>query len=189
MPAGSKPACGAKTRQEGANPTCSLSAGWGTDHPGVGHCRLHGGNTPAQKIRAEKIRVDRDANAALAKLHVAPIEDPVTSLLQLGGQVVAWQEATADLVNKLGDQVRYEGVAGGEQLRAEVGLWERSMDRAIQVLGLIAKLNLEERAVALDERQAEQVIATIEAVLTFLGITGPQAEEARQVAVRHLRAV
>lgn len=35
--------CGARTRQGG---TCRKPAGWGTDHPGVGRCRLHGGATP-----------------------------------------------------------------------------------------------------------------------------------------------
>jgi len=35
--------CGAKTRSGGR---CQLPAGWGTDHPGVGRCKLHGGATP-----------------------------------------------------------------------------------------------------------------------------------------------
>src|SRR5690554_3423726 len=34
------PTCGAKTR---AGTTCKKPAGWGTDHPGVGKCKLHGG--------------------------------------------------------------------------------------------------------------------------------------------------
>jgi hypothetical protein len=32
--------CGAKTRSGDA---CRLPAGWGTDHPGTGRCKLHGG--------------------------------------------------------------------------------------------------------------------------------------------------
>ena len=32
--------CGAKTR---AGTPCAQPAGWGTDHPGQGRCRLHGG--------------------------------------------------------------------------------------------------------------------------------------------------
>ena len=35
--------CGAKTRQ---GTPCELPAGWGTDHAGVGRCKLHGGATP-----------------------------------------------------------------------------------------------------------------------------------------------
>lgn len=33
--------CGAKLRKK--DRTCRHPAGWGTDHPGVGRCRLHGG--------------------------------------------------------------------------------------------------------------------------------------------------
>lgn len=36
-------ACGARTR---AGTPCQLPAGWGTDHPGSGRCKLHGGASP-----------------------------------------------------------------------------------------------------------------------------------------------
>lgn len=35
--------CGARTR---SGEPCRQAAGWGTDHPGVGRCKLHGGATP-----------------------------------------------------------------------------------------------------------------------------------------------
>jgi hypothetical protein len=35
--------CGAKTR---SGTPCQLPAGWGTDHPGEGRCKLHGGCSP-----------------------------------------------------------------------------------------------------------------------------------------------
>jgi len=34
--------CGARTRATGGSP-CRRPAGWGTDHPGSGRCKLHGG--------------------------------------------------------------------------------------------------------------------------------------------------
>src|SRR3972149_6277533 len=36
------PICGAKTRQEQSNPVCLQPAGWGTNHPGSGGCKLPG---------------------------------------------------------------------------------------------------------------------------------------------------
>jgi hypothetical protein len=125
----------------------------------------------------------------LATLDVDPIDDPLQALLNLGGQVLAWQEAAATLVNRLNDQIRYEGASGAEQLRAEVALYERAMDRAAHVLGLIAKLNIEERLAAVSERQADKVIAAIDAALAHAGITGTAAADAKRVAGRHLRAV
>jgi len=125
----------------------------------------------------------------LAELDVAPVEDPLTALMNLAGQVLAWQEATAGLVNDLETRIRYEGAAGAEQLRAEVGLYERAMDRAEKVLSSIARLNIEERLATISEAQADRVLAAIDAVLAYLGVTGQQAADARQVAARKLRAV
>lgn len=189
MANGNKPVCGSKTRQEDSAEFCGLPAGWGTDHSGIGHCKLHGGKTKGQRLQADRVRADREVRAVLADLDVAPVDDPLTALMQLAGQVLAWQEATATLVNRLGDEVRYEGMAGGEQLRAEVQLYERSMDRAEKVLSSIGRLNIEERLAQISEAQAERVIAAIDAALTAAGLSGDQASKARQVAARHLRAV
>lgn len=38
--------CGKKNRAGGP---CAKPAGWGTDHPGVGPCKLHGGATPLKR--------------------------------------------------------------------------------------------------------------------------------------------
>lgn len=37
------PCCGAKLRKKAGTDTCQRPAGWGTDHPGEGRCKLHGG--------------------------------------------------------------------------------------------------------------------------------------------------
>lgn len=46
--------CGAKTRASGGHP-CGLPAGWGTDHPGEGRCKFHGGcSTGPKKANTRK---------------------------------------------------------------------------------------------------------------------------------------
>jgi hypothetical protein len=35
--------CGARRRGQGKGKLCRRPAGWGTDHPGAGRCKLHGG--------------------------------------------------------------------------------------------------------------------------------------------------
>ena len=44
--------CGAKKRKGGI---CGRPAGWGTDHPGEGKCKLHGGATPIKHGRYSTI--------------------------------------------------------------------------------------------------------------------------------------
>jgi hypothetical protein len=48
--------CGAKTRNGGA---CKRPAGSGTDHPGQGRCKLHGGATPIKHGRYSSIQRPR----------------------------------------------------------------------------------------------------------------------------------
>ncbi|MBM9509982.1 hypothetical protein [Actinacidiphila acididurans] len=179
--------CGARKRQgEG---TCTRPAGWGTDHAGHGHCKLHGGSTTDQGKAARAAKAEAQARTALATLDVQPVDNPLVALRLLAGQAVAWQEALAACVNRLGDRFRYEGLAGGEQLRSEIALYERAMDRCGQILGLIAKLNIDERLAAISEQQADVVIAAIDAALAHAGINGPAAAEAKRVAAHRLRSV
>ncbi|MFJ8309816.1 MULTISPECIES: hypothetical protein [unclassified Streptomyces] len=178
--------CGAQRKQQPG--TCTRPAGWGTDHAGAGRCKLHGGSTPNQKTSAARQRVEAEARAVLAKLGVAPVEDPLKQLLALAGQVLAWQKATAELVNRL-DAVRYQSDTGSEQIRAEVLLYERAMDRAVAVLTAIARLNIEERLATISEKQVDVLVRAVEAALASVGIRGEDAVEAKRIVARHLRAL
>ncbi|MGA5820824.1 hypothetical protein ACPC54_23525 [Kitasatospora sp. NPDC094028] len=125
----------------------------------------------------------------LAELNVEPVDDPLTALAQLAGQVVTWQKAIATIVNRLGDQVRYEGLAGGEQLRAEVALYERAMDRANTVLATIARLDIDGRLARIEETKAQLLMDAVQAGLAAIGVTAEQAATVRQVMARKLRAI
>lgn len=48
--------CGARKRQP-AHPgeRCRRPAGWGTEHPGWGRCKLHGGSTPYRHGRYSRV--------------------------------------------------------------------------------------------------------------------------------------
>jgi hypothetical protein len=187
--ASDKPRCGAKKRQGEDGETCTQMAGWGTEHPGTGHCKLHGGNTRNQRVAAANEIAEREVRAALAELDVRPVDDPLTALLQLGGQAIAWQETIAGIVNELEGRIRYAGANGAEQLRAEVALYERAMDRTAHIIGLIARLNIEERLTRIAEQQAERVLAAIDEALACAGVVGEPAVQARLAAARHLAAV
>lgn len=50
--------CGAKNRK--GNP-CGRPAGWGTDHPGSGRCKLHGGLSTGPKSEAGKKKIAANA--------------------------------------------------------------------------------------------------------------------------------
>ncbi|MCX5209806.1 hypothetical protein OG689_10970 [Kitasatospora sp. NBC_00240] len=181
--------CGAQKRQGEPGDTCRRPAGWGTPHAGNGRCKLHGGSTVAHRKQAERIRVDGEIRDVLAKLDVAPIANPLTALSRVAGQIVAWQEALAPLVNALGDDVRYEGATGAEQLRAEVVMYERAMDRSGKILADIARLDIDARLVRIEEEKARVLMDAVQAGLAAINVTGEQAAKVKRVMARHLRAV
>lgn len=146
----------------------------------------HGGRLPRVKAAASRRVAEDEVRRGLANLDVTPVGDPFEQLSLLAGQVVAWKDALAGKVNEL-TQLRYEAMgAGTEQLRAEVALFERALDRCASVLGTIAKLNIDDRLARISERQAEAVIRAVDAAIAAVG-RGASPAEARSVAARELR--
>ena len=52
------PICGSPRRQGDGAP-CTRPSGWGTTHPGEGHCKLHGGSNPIKSGRYSKVTRER----------------------------------------------------------------------------------------------------------------------------------
>lgn len=159
-----KSRCGGTNRQ-GA--PCGHPAGWGTSHPGSGNCKHHGGSSP----NGRKHAVAEQARAELARLDVPPVEDPLSELARVCGQVLAWKDMLAAKVNAL-TSLRYEGEGSGEQLRAEVALWERALDRCERFLTAMARLNIDERLASISEARAEVIITVFTVALERAGIEG-----------------
>ena len=177
---GSRQKCGGTNRAGGP---CGNAAGKATDHVGVGNCASHGGATRNGRLAAAK----EQARAELAALDVAPVGDPLNRQAQLAGQVLAWRDSMAARVNALGG-LRYT-TESGEQLRAEVALYERSLDRAGRVLVAMARLHIDERLAAITEAQADLVERAVSAALASEGLDLAAQDRARRVVSRHLRTV
>lgn len=77
--------CGGKL-SKGKPGTCRRPAGWGTKHPGVGKCKLHGGSTPS----SNKAALVKIAKAEAAK-YATPIDmGPAESLLAELARTHGW---------------------------------------------------------------------------------------------------
>jgi hypothetical protein len=181
--------CGGKKHQgEG---TCTQPAGWGTPHPGVGRCKLHGGCAPSSVKAGELALVERDARLLFEKVapQVTPIENPLEAFAQVAGRVVAWMELMDALLDEV-KAVGYQHEKAGEQVDARVQLYERALDRCAQVLAMYARLRIDERLAEITERQKLVVVRAIEAALDEVGIVdGQQRQDARRRVARQLRLV
>lgn len=135
-------------------------------------CGSHGGKAPQVKAKAAQRVVEQQARAALARLDVPPVEDPLSELAKVCAQVITWKDSMADRVNAL-TSLRYS-TEGGEQLRAEVALWERALDRCERFLTAMARLNIDERLARISEERAELIITVLTIALERAGIEGEQ---------------
>jgi hypothetical protein len=168
---------------------CQRPAGWGTQHAGFGQCKLHGGNTKNANISGSAEVLKRDVDKILGKLDITPIDDPLTELSKLAGEVTAWKNIIAERVAFLKD-VSYEGEKTGEQIKGEVIVFERALDRCNTVLVGMARLNIDDRLARISEMQAQLVADALAAVLGEMGMDlGAQREAKTRVAEKLRLAV
>jgi hypothetical protein len=171
--------CGGTNRQ---GEPCKNPRGYKTDHPGYGNCHFHGGSSPNGRTAA----LNHQAAAELARLDVPPVTDPLTELARVAAQAVAWKDAMGAKVNEL-TSIRYSTEAGGEQLRAEIALWERALDRCVTTLTAIAKLNIEGRLATVREATAQMLEQALQAALASSGCDLEGQERAKEAFRRNLK--
>lgn len=156
---------------------------------GLTVCYRHGGanrkTRAAGERRVAEDKVEQRARKLALRLDIVPVHNPLEELARHIGEEIRLKNALMRLVEDL-EEVRYKGAAG-EQIRAEITLYERALDRVGTRLAAYARLNIDERLAAIEEKQAEAVIRAIEAALAHAGITGDAAAAAKQVAARHLQ--
>jgi hypothetical protein len=154
---------------------------------GSDRCRMHLGKRAPAAIAEAKL--NEQAAAELARLDVPAVADPFYELCRLAGQAVAWKDAMAAKVNEL-TELRYEDAKGGEQLRSEIALWERALDRCLATLTALARLNIDDRMVGIREKTAAMLEQALDRALAKAcrGDIELMAE-ARVEYRRHLRIV
>jgi len=132
---------------------------------GCDTCHRHGAAAPQVRAAAQR-RQDLEAVEQRARTLV-DARGPMTlaevyeRLIHLAGLVTTWQDFMVERVDAL-KALRYEASGPGtEQLRSEVALMERAMDRTLRVLESIARLDLDTRKAKIDQAQADIVVSLI----------------------------
>jgi len=172
--------CGGKKKQ--GDGTCTQPAGWGTPHAGTGRCKLHGGCSPASVTAG----LNEQAARELALLDVEPVTNALEELARLAGQAVRWKDNMAAKVNAL-TQLRYEGGQGTEQVRSEILLWERALDRCITTLTAIVRLNIEGRMAAVREATVRMLEQALDSALEASGADLAGKAKARETFRANLK--
>ena len=174
--------CGAKTRSGG---TCRQPR-----MLGARRCRMHGSAAPRARAAAQRRMAEQKALQAVEGAGVAPLGDPVEQLRELASEALRLKDYFAERLEAL-ESLRYMAHGtGGEQLRSEVALYERALDRSQRFLHDLARLGLDERQVRISEAQVVLVAGVLERVLgrTELGLDSARLMIARTLLVEELEA-
>lgn len=149
-------------------------------------CARHGGMAP-QNRAAAAVRIEEDkAKRELARLELEPVTNALEALQHHAAVVVAWRDRCAEMVNKLEERIRFESSLKIEQLRSEVTLWERALDRATVTLSALARAQVDERLAAISQRKADMMAAALSAALQRAGLTSDQAATVRKDFAKRL---
>jgi hypothetical protein len=130
---------------------------------GQKRCRRHGGSSPRGLAAGARRLAEQKATKSLSREGIEPIGDPVDLLRGLCAEALALKDHFAARLQAL-EALRYEGNTG-EQLRSEVSLFERALDRSQRFLHDLAKLGLDERSVRIDEAKVVLLVAVLQRVL------------------------
>ena len=177
--------CTAKSKQSGQQ--CKRHAA-----TGQAVCAIHGAKAP----QAQAAAVQRIAQAEAEAWLLEHIKDapPMTSLrevydelLAVAGTAAAWRKVMQERVSEM-QSLGYQGITG-EQIKAEVVLFERALDRSAKIMDLIARLNIDERKQAIDEQTGAKVAEGIRRILARLDLTDDQAVLVGTVVPEELRAL
>lgn len=186
--------CGAKTRR---GTSCRKSAGAGTDHPGFGHCRNHGGCTPNGEVFAARL----EASSLAIEYGVEPHE----ALLRAVGQAARWELYCREKVAALeadGTDLTVErtvvrqtatGTVVERSNDSRLHIWVKAHVQAVRDLASISKTaidaGVEERRVRVAEALGGQLADVLGAIFNELELTAEQRRLAQPVVRRHLVAL
>ena len=167
-------------------PYCTKTAGWGTQHPGTGRCRLHGGNTASGVAYA-----GRELAADAVRNYGLPVDiDPHTALveeLQRSAGHVAFLHAKVQSL----PEAEMEGPVGGAQggipehkPSVWIQMYNAERKHCAEIAAVCIKAGIEERKVRVAEQMGQVFAEAIRGILTDLDVIDhPKAGE---VVRKHL---
>jgi hypothetical protein len=175
---------------------CRYFAVEGTEPPA---CKNHGANAGSVTSREAGLRVikggidSREADRLVTHwesiISAPPVVNPLEELQKIAGEMLAWKNIARSAVAGLQErQWRYAGKTG-EQIRAEILVYERALDRVERALVNIAKLNIDQRLAAISERRMDAVERALTLALQASGCDLEGQSKARTVLRRELKSV
>lgn len=167
------PLCGARKKN---GEECRAFAGQGTDHPGIGRCKYHGGSTPSHQNNAAKVEAERKMVMMGAPVNITPAAALMGVLRATAGHV-AW----------LATEVGSLGSLDGPDAANLTKLYAEERDRLTRVGAACLAAGIGKAEVELAEAQTEAVAKAINAAMSHVGgLSSRQKKQFGQALRREL---
>lgn len=167
--------CGCMTK---SGRRCLLYAGMGTDHPGFGPCKHHGGHLPS--VRGKLIKDEAILMGAPKEINAL---DALIWCIKITAGEVEFCTVQMQLLEK---DEWFESTIVGKQLH----IWAKERQRAVDRLAKFAKdalaLGIADRAVRLAEQYGASIARYTKGLLDDLELTPDQVKKAPLVVRKHL---
>lgn len=169
--------CGA--RKKNGDP-CRKFAGEGTNHPGVGRCRFHLGNSKNHEQHAIRIEAQRRLVEFGQPVAVEPTE-ALLAVLHLSTGHLSW---VRDELAGMEDKTSFEA-------QVLMRLWNEERDRVARIAKAALDAGVQERAILLAERWGEQIATVLRAIFDDPELALNQRQRGRlpDLLRRHLGAL
>jgi hypothetical protein len=170
--------CGAKKRGGGK---CTLAAGWGTNHPGIGSCKLHGGSVPNHVKAAAR---DEYRTLFGKPAEINPVEAILKCIAIRNGEINWLSERMANLQ----EREWIEDTLMGRQFNLYARERRAALNDLARYSQMALSMDLSARAVKLAESYGETLATLLHGVLydPELALTPEQLAVAPVVVRRHL---
>lgn len=188
--------CGAKTKGDPRR-RCSRPAGWGTDHPGVGQCKLHGGVGPIGNRNAARPSLNLLVGMTV---DISPMDALLTCVRIKAGEVAYYSYRISELTEEEVTVRPSEQVMAGKdpgkywiKKQEAANLWIKLRDDALMWLARYSKMALdagvEERLITVAEGMGDRLATALESILNELQLTPAQMAKAPAAIRQQLYAL
>lgn len=189
----SGPICGMPRSNRSTSGTgyCCNPAGMGTQHPGMGPCKFHGGSNPNNERHYARKQLDLELG-----VYGSPIAtDPHTAVMDeihRSAGIVAWLDKKLKEVAELeGDESLTQLTAAGRKASVWVAMYQEERDRLVNHCKAAVSMGVAERNVRLAEEQGRMIAMVIQGFLNDrdLNLTPQQMHLAPKLIRKHMSSI
>jgi hypothetical protein len=160
----------------------------------IGAADLFVGETMANDVAdPPKIEVNGEIQTRQPPQAVSSVnraQEVVNKCFMTLDRAIDWEERSWNKLSLLNpEQWRYTDKAGAEQLRSEIPVYERAMDRTIRAATAIAKLNIDAQAVNINKAIRELIKSVVMRVFQRMELDQQQIDQARRYLAEEFEKV